>query len=48
MWFCEFPGFYSIVTCYVVRLRPRAQRVSKVTVGSIPLGLDFHSLISYN
>ena len=45
MWFYEIPDFYPIVTCYVGRFSPRAQRVSKVAIGTIPLGLDFHSLI---
>ena len=28
--------------CWEVSLRPSAQRVSKVTVGNIPLGLDLY------
>ena len=40
--------FYSIVTYYVMNLRLRAQRVSKVTIGSVPLGFNFHPLILCN
>ena len=48
MWLLEVSCFYSIVVCKVVRLRPRAQRVTRVIAGSIPLRLSFHSLIFYN
>ena len=48
MWFYEFSSFYLIVACYVVRLSPRTKMVFKVTFGSFPLGLAFHSLIFHN
>ena len=42
LWFC------LIDFCWGVSLRPGAQRVSKVTVGKIPLGLDPYSQMYLN
>ena len=42
LWFC------LIDLCWEESLRPSAQRVFKVTVGNIPLGLDIYPKMCLN